>query len=200
MEGEKHMYIIAGLGNPTMQYEGTRHNAGFDVIDALADKYNISVDGRKNRAYIGKGIIEGQKVLLVKPQTYMNLSGESIGGLVDFFKIDEEQDLIVIYDDISLPPGQIRIRKKGSAGGHNGIKNIIAHLGTQVFPRIKVGVGEKPKKYDLADYVLSHFTKAEREEMEEVYHKAIQALEKILAGEMEAAMNEFNRKLKPNEA
>ena len=200
MEGEKHMYIIAGLGNPTMQYEGTRHNAGFDVIDALADKYNISVDGRKNRAYIGKGIIEGQKVLLVKPQTYMNLSGESIGGLVDYFKIDEEQDLIVIYDDISLPPGQIRIRKKGSAGGHNGIKNIIAHLGTQVFPRIKVGVGEKPKKYDLADYVLSHFTKAEREEMEEGYQKAIQAVEKILAGEMEAAMNEFNRKVKPKEA
>lgn len=200
MEGEKHMYIIAGLGNPTMQYEGTRHNAGFDVIDALADKHNISVDGRKNRAYIGKGIIEGQKVLLVKPQTYMNLSGESIGGLVDYFKIDEEQDLIVIYDDISLPPGQIRIRKKGSAGGHNGIKNIIAHLGTQVFPRIKVGVGEKPKKYDLADYVLSHFTKAEREEMEEGYQKAIQAVEKILAGEMEAAMNEFNRKVKPKEA
>ena len=200
MEGEKHMYIIAGLGNPTMQYEGTRHNAGFDVIDALADKYKISVDGRKNRAYIGKGIIEGQKVLLVKPQTYMNLSGESIGGLVDYFKIDEEQDLIVIYDDISLPPGQIRIRKKGSAGGHNGIKNIIAHLGTQVFPRIKVGVGEKPKKYDLADYVLSHFTKAEREEMEEGYQKAIQAVEKILAGEMEAAMNEFNRKVKPKEA
>lgn len=200
MEGEKHMYIIAGLGNPTMQYEGTRHNAGFDVIDALADKYNISVDGRKNRAYIGKGIIEGQKVLLVKPQTYMNLSGESIGGLVDYFKIDEEQDLIVIYDDISLSPGQIRIRKKGCAGGHNGIKNIIAHLGTQVFPRIKVGVGEKPKKYDLADYVLSHFTKAEREEMEEGYQKAIQAVEKILAGEMEAAMNEFNRKVKPKEA
>ena len=200
MEGEEHMYIIAGLGNPTMQYEGTRHNAGFDVIDALADKYNISVDGRKNRAYIGKGILEGQKVLLVKPQTYMNLSGESIGGLVDYFKIDEEQDLIVIYDDISLSPGQIRIRKKGSAGGHNGIKNIIAHLGTQVFPRIKVGVGEKPKKYDLADYVLSHFTKAEREEMEEGYQKAIQAVEKILAGEMEAAMNEFNRKVKPKEA
>lgn len=194
------MYIIAGLGNPTMQYEGTRHNAGFDVIDALADKYNISVDGRKNRAYIGKGMIEGQKVILVKPQTYMNLSGESIGGLVDYFKIDEEQELIVIYDDISLPPGQIRIRKKGSAGGHNGIKNIIAHLGTQVFPRIKVGVGEKPKNFDLADYVLSHFTKAEKEEMQEGYEKAIEAVVKILSGEMEAAMNEYNRKVKPKEA
>ena len=200
MEGEKHMYIIAGLGNPTMQYEGTRHNAGFDVIDALADKYNISVDGRKNRAYIGKGIIEGQKVLLVKPQTYMNLSGESIREIVDYYKVDDTAELIVISDDISLDVGQLRIRKKGSAGGHNGIKNIIAHLGTQVFPRIKVGVGEKPKKYDLADYVLSHFTKAEREEMEEGYQKAIQAVEKILAGEMEAAMNEFNRKVKPKEA
>ncbi len=160
------MYIIAGLGNPTSQYEGTRHNVGFDVIDALADKYNISVDGRKSRAFIGKGIIEGQKVILVKPQTYMNLSGESIRGLVDYYKIDEEQELLVIYDDVSLDVGQLRIRKKGSAGGHNGIKSIIANLGTQVFPRIKVGVGEKPKKYDLADYVLGHFSKADREIME----------------------------------
>ena len=151
------MYIIAGLGNPTAQYEGTRHNVGFDVIDALADKYNISVDGRKNRAFIGKGIIEGQKVILVKPQTYMNLSGESIRGILDYYKIDEEEELIVVYDDISLDVGQIRIRKKGSAGGHNGMKNIIAHLGHNVFKRVKVGVGEKPKQFDLADYVLSHF-------------------------------------------
>ena len=196
MEGEKHMYIIAGLGNPTMQYEGTRHNAGFDVIDALADKYNISVDGRKNRAYIGKGIIEGQKVLLVKPQTYMNLSGESIGGLVDYFKIDEEQDLIVIYDDISLPPGQIRIRKKGSAGGHNGIKSIISHLGTNVFPRIKVGVGEKPSGYDLADYVLGHFSKDDRAKMQEGYTRAMHAAEMLVAGDVEQAMNEYNKKAK----
>ncbi len=193
------MFIIAGLGNPTSQYEGTRHNAGFDVIDALADKYNISVDGKKNRAYIGKGIIEGQKVILAKPQTYMNLSGESIRGLIDYFKIDEEQELIVIYDDISLPPGQIRIRKKGSAGGHNGMKNIISHLGTDVFPRVKVGVGEKPKNYDLADYVLSRFSKEEEQEMAEGYGKSVQAVEKILDGEMEAAMNEYNRKVKPKE-
>ena len=186
------MYIIAGLGNPTMQYEGTRHNAGFDVIDALADKYNISVDGRKNRAYIGKGIIEGQKVLLVKPQTYMNLSGESIGGLVDYFKIDEEQDLIVIYDDISLSPGQIRIRKKGSAGGHNGIKNIIAHLGTQEFPRIKVGVGDKPPRMDLADYVLSRFSKEDREKMEQAFKDAAEAVEVMIAEGPDAAMNQFN--------
>lgn len=194
------MFIIVGLGNPTPEYEGTRHNVGFEVIDALARKYNIDVDMKKHRAYIGKGMIEGQKVILAKPQTYMNLSGESVRSLLDYYKVDEEQELLVIYDDISLGVGQIRIRAKGSAGGHNGIKNIIAHLGTQVFPRIKVGVGEKPKKYDLADYVLSHFTKAEREEMEEGYQKAIQAVEKILAGEMEAAMNEFNRKVKPKEA
>ena len=194
------MYIIAGLGNPTLQYEGTRHNVGFDVIDTLADKYNISVDARKSRAFIGKGMIEGQKVILVKPQTYMNLSGESIRGLVDYYKIDVEHELLVIYDDISLDVGQLRIRKKGSAGGHNGIKNIIANLGTQNFPRIKVGIGEKPKKYDLADYVLSHFSKAERELMEEGYQKAVKAVEMLLDGEMEAAMNEYNRKVKPKEA
>ncbi len=190
------MYIIAGLGNPDKQYEGTRHNVGFDVIDRIADKYNISVDGRKHRAFIGKGIIGGQKVILVKPQTYMNLSGESILSLVDYYKIDEEQELIVIYDDISLDVGQLRIRAKGSAGGHNGIKNIIACLGTQVFPRIKVGVGEKPKGYDLADYVLGHFSKAEKELMNEGYDNAVRAVEMIISGRMDEAMNEFNRKKK----
>lgn len=194
------MYIIVGLGNPTLQYEGTRHNVGFDVIDALADKYNITVDAKKNRAYIGKGVIEGQKVILAKPQTYMNLSGESVRSLVDYYKIDEEQELLVIYDDISLGVGQLRIRKKGSAGGHNGIKNIIANLDTTVFPRIKVGVGEKPKKYDLADYVLSRFSKAEREEMEKGYQKAVDAVAMILRGDIDAAMNEYNRKVKQEEA
>ena len=194
------MFIIAGLGNPTLQYEGTRHNAGFDVIDTLAGKYNISVDGRKNRALIGKGIIEGKKVILAKPQTYMNLSGESLGVLVDYYKVDEESEFLVVYDDISLDVGQLRIRKKGSAGGHNGMKNIISHLGTEVFPRIKVGVGEKPKKYDLADYVLSRFSKEERAIMEEGYQKAVEAVEMILRGEMDEAMNKFNRKVKPKEA
>ena len=194
------MFIIAGLGNPTLQYEGTRHNAGFDVIDTLAGKYNISVDGRKNRALIGKGIIEGKKVILAKPQTYMNLSGESLGGLVDYYKVDEESEFLVVYDDISLDVGQLRIRKKGSAGGHNGMKNIISHLGTEVFPRIKVSVGEKPKKYDLADYVLSRSSKQERAIMEEGCQKAVEAVEMILRGEMEEAMNKFNRKVKPKEA
>ena len=194
------MFIIAGLGNPTRQYEGTRHNVGFDVIDALADKYNITVDGKKSRAYIGKGIIEGQKVILAKPQTYMNLSGESIRSLIDYYKINEENELIIIYDDISLDVGQLRIRKKGSAGGHNGMKNIIAHLGSQVFLRVKVGVGEKPKKYDLADFVLGHFSKEERELMEEGYQNAIRAIEMIVTGKVDAAMNEYNRKVKPKEA
>lgn len=190
------MFIIAGLGNPDRQYEGTRHNAGFDVIDRIAEKYNIAVDTKRHRAYIGKGIIEGQKVILAKPQTYMNLSGESIRSLVDYYKVDEENELLVIYDDISLDVGQLRIRAKGSAGGHNGIKNIIAHLGTQIFPRIKVGVGEKPKGYDLADYVLGHFSMSEREMMDEGYDNAVRAAELILSGQLNEAMNEFNRKKK----
>lgn len=188
------MYIIIGLGNPTAQYEGTRHNVGFDVIDRLGEKYNIAVDTKKHKAYIGKGMIDGQKVLLVKPQTYMNLSGESVRELVDYYKVDAEEEVLVIYDDISLDVGQLRIRKKGSAGGHNGIKNIIAHLGTQVFPRIKVGVGEKPKNYDLADYVLGHFSKAERAQMEEGYDRVTEAVRLILAGEIDAAMNQYNKK------
>ena len=190
------MFIIAGLGNPTLQYEGTRHNVGFDVIDMLADRYNISVDGRKGRALVGKGIIEGQKVLLVKPQTYMNLSGESLRELVNYYKIDEEHELLVIYDDISLDVGQLRIRKKGSAGGHNGIKNIIANLGTDVFPRIKIGVGEKPKKYDLADYVLSRFSAEEQKIMDEAFGEAAEAAVMMMTTGAERAMNHYNAKKK----
>ena len=193
------MFIIAGLGNPTKQYEGTRHNVGFDVIDRIADKYNIAIDGKKCRACVGKGIVEGQKVLLVKPQTYMNLSGESIRGLSDYYKIDPEKELLVIYDDISLNPGQIRIRMKGSAGGHNGIKNIIAHLKTDTFARIKVGIGEKPKGYDLADYVLSRFLREEKESVEEAYGQAVLAAEQIIKGEMQTAMNQYNRKVRAME-
>ena len=190
------MFIIAGLGNPTKEYEGTRHNAGFDVIDRLSEKYNIAVDTKKHRAFIGKGMIAGQKVILAKPQTYMNLSGESIRSLLDYYKVDEEHELLVIYDDVSLGVGQLRIRAKGSAGGHNGIKNIIAHLGGQVFPRIKIGVGEKPPKYDLADYVLGHFSKAEKILMDEGYDNAVRAVEMIVSGDIEGAMNEYNRKKK----
>ena len=189
------MFIIVGLGNPTAQYEGTRHNVGFAVIDAIADKYNISVTERKHRAFCGKGMIAGQKVLLAKPQTFMNLSGESVRSILDFYKIDEETELLVIYDDVSLDVGQLRIRKKGSAGGHNGIKNIIAHLGTTVFQRIKVGVGEKPKEYDLADYVLGHFLKTEKDAMEDGYKRAVEAVEMIVMGDIDTAMNLYNKKV-----
>ncbi len=193
------MYIIVGLGNPTKEYEGTRHNVGFDVIDTLASEYNISVEGREKRAFVGKGIIAGQKVLLVKPQTYMNLSGESVRGLIDYYKIDEEAELIIIYDDVSLDVGQLRIRKKGSAGGHNGIKSIISHLGHNVFLRIKVGVGEKPKHYDLADYVLGHFSKEDKVVMQDGYKNAAKAIEMILLGDVDGAMNEYNKKVKAKE-
>ena len=193
------MVIIAGLGNPARKYEGTRHNIGFEVIDAISEKYNIPVTGRKARAFTGSGIISGQKVLLAKPQTYMNLSGESVGALVNFYKADPETELLVIYDDISLDVGQIRVRRKGSAGGHNGMKNIIAHLGTEVFPRIKVGVGEKPAGYDLADYVLGHFGKTEQEQMDLAVREAVEAAELIVAGETGEAMNRFNRKKREKE-
>lgn len=190
--GGKDMYIIAGLGNPGKQYAQTRHNVGFDTIDILADKYNISVDTKKHKALCGKGMIEGQKVVLAKPQTFMNLSGESVRELVDFYKIDPEEELIVIYDDISLEPGKIRIRKKGSAGGHNGIKNIIAQLGTQNFQRIKVGVGEKPKGWDLADYVLGHFSQEDRGLVDDALKRAAGAVELMVQGEVDQAMNQFN--------
>lgn len=189
------MYIIAGLGNPGKQYAHTRHNVGFDTIDVLAERYHISVDTKKHKALYGKGVIDGHKVILAKPQTYMNLSGESVRELIDFYKVDEEEELIVIYDDISLDPGQLRLRAKGSAGGHNGIKNIIAHLGGQTFKRVKVGVGEKPKGYDLADYVLGHFSKAERERVDASLERAADAVVKMITDDMDAAMNEYNKKV-----
>ena len=188
------MYIIVGLGNPGKKYENTRHNMGFIAVDLLAEEYGIKVDKIKFKALVGEGRIAGQKVLLVKPQTYMNLSGESVRELVNYYKVDPESELIVVYDDISLAPGQIRIRKKGSAGGHNGIKNIIANLGTDHFMRVKVGVGEKPKNWDLADYVLSPFTKDERPLVNLAIEHAAKAIEQMLNGDVDAAMNEYNRK------
>ena len=188
------MYIIAGLGNPGKEYENTRHNIGFDVIDRLAEEENIAVMESKHKALIGKGYVAGQKVILAKPQTFMNLSGESIREIVDYYKVDDTTELIVISDDISLDVGQIRIRKKGSAGGHNGIKNIIANLGTDHFMRVKVGVGEKPKNWDLADYVLSPFTKDERPLVNLAIEHAAKAIEQMLNGDVDAAMNEYNRK------
>ncbi|MCI9592546.1 MAG: aminoacyl-tRNA hydrolase [Lachnospiraceae bacterium] len=187
------MYIIAGLGNPSNEYAKTRHNAGFDTIDLLADKLGISITEKKHRACCGKGIIGAEKVLLLKPQTFMNNSGESLRDAADFYKVEPEQ-ILVIYDDISLEPGQLRIRMKGSAGGHNGIKSIIAHLGTQDFPRIKIGVGAKPERMDLADYVLSRFSPSEREKMEESFREGAEAVITFLQDGADAAMNRYNRK------
>ena len=188
------MYIVAGLGNPGTQYAGTRHNAGFSCIDELADKYNISVDTAKHKGLIGKGVIEGEKVLLVKPMTYMNNSGECIREVMDYYKADID-DLIVIFDDISLEPGRLRLRPKGSAGGHNGIKSIIAHLGSDKFKRIKYGVGDKPKGWDLADHVLGRFSTEDRKLVDEAIAKAAKAVDIIISQGTDAAMNEYNRKV-----
>ena len=190
------MYVIAGLGNPGSKYEKTRHNVGFQVIDRLASKYHIDMNTKKHKAICGTGVIEGVKVLLVKPQTFMNLSGESVREAVDFYKVDPETEFLVIYDDISLAPGHLRIRKKGSAGGHNGIKNIIAMTGTENFKRIKVGVGEKPAGWDLADHVLGHFDAADRVEVEKAIGHAVEAAEMMITGETDAAMNRYNVKKK----
>ena len=189
------MFLIVGLGNPGKQYENTRHNVGFDAIDVLVDEYRIPSSGKQHKAMYGKGVIEGQKVILAKPLTYMNLSGEAVRAMVDYYKIDPETELLVIFDDISLAPGNIRIRKKGSAGGHNGIKSIITHLGTQNFQRIKVGVGEKPKNWDLADYVLGAFSKYDRKLVDEALERTAKAAALIVQGEIDEAMNLYNKKL-----
>ena len=187
------MLIIAGLGNPGREYENTRHNAGFMVLDALADKLGADISERKHKALCGKAVIGGQKVILLKPQTYMNSSGESIRAAADYYKVAPE-DILVIYDDISLAPGQLRIRAKGSAGGHNGIKSIIAHLGTQEFPRVKVGIGEKPPRMDLADYVLGHFSEGEKRIMADAVKEAADAVCEMVNMGIEQAMNDHNRK------
>lgn len=186
------MFIIVGLGNPDRKYDGTRHNIGFSAITALSDAYDIPLDFKKHKALCGRGYIEGQKVLLAMPYTYMNLSGESVRELVDYYKINSENELIIIYDDINLVPGKLRIRAKGSAGGHNGIKSIIAHLGSQNFMRIRIGVGEKPKGFDLADYVLARFDREDEPVIREALKNTIEACKVIMFDGIEAAMNRFN--------
>lgn len=185
------MVLIAGLGNPGVEYAATRHNIGFDMVTYLSDKYNIPMRSKEGKAIVGKGIIEGQKVMLAQPQTYMNLSGESVRALMDFYKLDIE-DFIVIYDDISLPVGQIRIRAKGSAGGHNGIKSIIQHLGTQEFARIKIGVGGKPEGGDLVKHVLGRFSKEEDGMFRKVFALAEEGLLAMLSDDVASAMNLVN--------
>ena len=188
------MYIIVGLGNPGKQYENTRHNMGFLAVDLLAEKYNIEVNKIKFKALVGEGRIAGQKVLLVKPQTYMNLSGEAVRQAMDFYKIDPEE-LIVIYDDIDIPTGTFRIRKKGSPGTHNGMRNIFQHIQTNDFPRIRVGIGSG-KKANLAGYVTGGISKSEQEILADVLKNSADAAACIIEKGIDKAMNEYN--VRPN--
>lgn len=188
-------YCIVGLGNPGRQYEETKHNVGFKVIDRLAEKYDIKVDKFKNKAFVGDGTIRNKRVLLVKPQTYMNLSGESVREIVNFYKIPQER-FVVIFDDTSLPCGSVRIREKGSHGGHNGIRNIIDQMGTDQFYRIKVGIGEKPSGWDLADYVLGKFNEDDLPAMDEGMDKAVKGVELMLSRGIAEAANRVNQKPK----
>lgn len=188
------MYLIAGLGNPGRQYEMTRHNIGFHTIDYIADRLGVKVKKLKYKAIYGDAEINGEKVLLVKPQTYMNNSGESIIDFVNFFKIPVE-NVIIISDDISLDTGRIRVRGKGSAGGHNGLKSIIYHLNSDQFPRVRIGVGApQHKDYDLADFVLGRFTKEEIPVLEDAIIKADKACGEIIARGFASAMNKYNGK------
>ena len=188
------MILVVGLGNPGMKYKNTYHNVGFMAIDALAKRLKVKFDKTECDARTCKGNYKGVEFVFAKPETYMNLSGECVRELLNFFKFDETSDLIVISDDISLPVGQIRVRKKGSAGGHNGLKNIIQHLGHDCFVRIKVGVGEKPAGWDLADYVLGRFSGPEQERMDEAAKAAADAVRCIIREGADAAMNRYNRK------
>ncbi len=188
------MKIIVGLGNPGMKYERTRHNAGFEAIDALAKNHGIKVKERKHKALIGQGLIGGEKVILVKPQTFMNNSGEAVIDILNFYKLDANKDLIIISDDVYLDVGVLRIRTKGSAGGHNGLKSIIAHTHTEGFARIRVGVGKVEEDDALVTHVLERFSRAELAELREGCQRAAEAVELMVSGNVERAMNLYNGK------
>ena len=186
------MYLVAGLGNPGTQYEMTRHNIGFEVIDYIADKYNVKVKKLKFKGLYGEFNLGGEKVILLKPQTYMNLSGDSIRDFASFFKIPVE-NIIVISDEVNLPAGKVRIRKSGSAGGHNGLKSIIYQLSSDNFPRIRLGIDAPLReKADLADFVLARFSKEEIPLLEDAIVRASGAVTEIISGTIDNAMNQFN--------
>lgn len=186
------MYLIVGLGNPERKYDGTRHNVGFEAIDAISKQFGIEVNHKEHKGIVGKGIINGKKVILAKPQTYMNLSGECVLPLTDYYEIDPSTEMVVISDDVSLSTGNIRVRKKGSAGGHNGLKNIINLLETNEFPRIRVGVGEC--EGDMVAHVLGRYNAEDRERVDASMEKVIGAVELFLDGDLDAAMNKYNKK------
>lgn len=186
------MYIIAGLGNPTKKYEHTRHNMGFEVIDKLAGKHAIKMKRSRFTALVGKGEIAGVPVILVKPQTFMNLSGEAVGRIVKYYKANPEKDLVVIYDDTDLDVGKLRIKAHGSAGGHNGMKSIIAHLGSEAFARIRIGIGKRDADADMVDFVLGRFDSEDKKQIDTAIEDAADAVEAILTEGIDRAMNRFN--------
>ena len=185
------MNLIVGLGNPEAEYGKTRHNMGFNTINKIAEQYHINVNKTKFQGLSEVGTIEGQKVILVKPQTYMNLSGECVKPFVDFYKIEKE-NILVIYDDMDIEPGKIKIRKKGSAGGHNGMKSIIQMIGTEEFPRIRVGIGRPIHKGDEINYVIGAIPEEELKRLDEGTEKAQKAVEEILKNGVDSAMNKYN--------
>ncbi len=188
------MYLIVGLGNPEKKYEKTKHNVGFDAADELIDAFQIPSSGISMKGMYGKGMISGEKVMVMKPLTYMNLSGNAVRAFVDYYHLDPSQELIVIYDDVDLPAGQVRIRTKGSAGSHNGMKSILQMLGSNEFTRIRIGIGPKPEKWDLADYVLAPFPKEERKNVDEILSRIPDIIRTILQDGVSEAMTRYNRK------
>ncbi|MDR2649526.1 MAG: aminoacyl-tRNA hydrolase [Clostridiales bacterium] len=191
------MRLVIGLGNPEREYKGTRHNTGFEVINKLSFDSRIPVNKSRLRCHTGEGFIHGEKVMFVKPQTYMNASGEAVRDLLRFYKLSAA-DIIIIYDDTSLPVGHIRVRKQGGAGGHNGVKNIIYHLETDIFHRVRVGIGSKPPDRVLTDYVLGRFSREEEAAFIDGVTKASEAVLTILDRGVDAAMNKYNQTLSKN--
>lgn len=188
----ENLFIVVGLGNPGSRYEKTRHNVGFEAVDLLAEKSGISITKLKHKALLGEGHIEGERVLLVKPQTFMNLSGESVLSLVEWFKVPLEK-LIVIYDDIDLQPGKVRVRPKGSSGTHNGMRSILYNIQSEDFTRIRIGIGKPPEGWELADYVLGRIGQEEKVLLEQSIRSAAEAVPVIIKSGVETAMNNFNR-------
>lgn len=186
------MYLIVGLGNPESDYSRTRHNMGFDVINKIAEKFDIKVNKTKFKALYGTGTINGEKIILVKPQTYMNLSGEAVQEFVNFYKIDNKKELIIIYDDIDTIPGKIRIRKMGGPGTHNGMKSVVSSLSNEEFTRIRVGIGCPEFKSDLINYVIGHVSDEQYEELQKGVNLASEAIEEIIKNGADIAMNKYN--------
>ena len=195
---ENIMYLIVGLGNPEKKYDKTKHNVGFDAIDEMIDEYDIPSSGISMKGMYGKGFIGSEKVMVMKPLTYMNLSGHAVRAFVDYYNIDVQSELIVIYDDVDMAAGQLRIRKKGSAGSHNGMKSIIQMLGSTDFTRIRVGIGPKPEKWDLADYVLAPFSRDERVKVDGVIEDMPDIIKTIVEDGVDIAMTRYNTKKNGN--